>query len=74
MKRFIRTLAHAFVSTGTVAAATIIGTGSPVTSGAVLIPSLIAGALAAGHAAMPSTLGTDAPKPSVTTANFPSTH
>ena len=56
MKGFLRTLAHAFVSTASIAAAVTIQSGAPVTSGKVLIPSLIAGALAAGHAVMPSSL------------------
>jgi len=54
MKAFLKLLLHAFVSAAVVAAAGSLQSGGAVTSGNVLIPSLIAGALAAVHAALPS--------------------
>ncbi len=57
MKAFLRTLLHAFLSSAAVGASTALTSGSPVTSGNVLIPTLSAGALGAAHAMLPSTLG-----------------
>ena len=75
MKNFLRTLAHAAISAGAVTATTMIYSGSPITSHNVLFPSLIAGALAAGHAAMPSTIGAGITQPTATTktVTFPGT-
>lgn len=54
-KTFFKTLAHAAVSASLVAATSVVQSGAAITSGNVLIPSLVAGALAAVHALMPST-------------------
>ena len=53
----LKALLHLFVSTAAVGAVSSIAQGAPITSGAVLIPSLTAGALAVGHAAFPSIFG-----------------
>ena len=55
MKAFLKTLLHAFIS-GALVAASGAAMGGPITSKTVLIPSMVAGAAAAVHAAMPSTL------------------
>ena len=56
MSAFFKTLAHAFVSAALVSAAGA-AQGGAINSRNVLIPAIVAGALAAVHAALPSTLG-----------------
>ena len=55
MRAFLKTLFHAFVSAAAVTAVGAIQSG-PITSRGVLVPALAAGALAAVHAVLPSTL------------------
>ncbi len=50
----VKGFAHLFVSAAAVAAAAAVQSGAPVTSGNVLVPAVIAGLLAVGHAAFPS--------------------
>lgn len=79
-KSFFKGLLHMFVSTAAVAGANILMTGAPITSGNVLIPAVLAGGLAVGHAAFPSIIGAgqtntnanDATPPSAV-SNFPTT-
>ena len=54
MKAFLKSLAHLFVTAAATAATAHIVSGAALTSGNVLIPALTAGALAVGHALMPS--------------------
>jgi len=70
MKTFLKGLLHLFVSTAATAATAHIYSGAPITSGNVLVPSLVAGGLAVAHAAFPSIVGLPpaAPPP---TGNFP---
>ena len=73
MKKFLKTLLHAAVSSALVGATAAVTSGAPITSGNVLFPALVAGAAGAVHAALPSTVAdatADAmPRP---TAKFPS--
>lgn len=55
-KSILRTIAHAAVSTSVVAAAEVVKSGAPLTSGNVLVPALVAGLAAAFHAGMKSSL------------------
>ena len=57
-----KALAHLFVSTAITTAAGAIYSGAPITSGNVLIPGLVAGGLAVGHAVFPSIIAPQAPK------------
>lgn len=77
MNAILKGLAHLFVSTAAVSGTTVILTGDPITSGHVLIPSAIAGALAVGHAVFPSIIDWNPtpppPPPPTKDAKFPGT-
>ena len=73
MKAFFKGIVHAFVSVVVVNAAGHIMSGQPITSGAVLIPSLLAGGLAVGHAIAPSIIGPAKPPTSSSSSIFPGT-
>lgn len=53
MKNFWRKLARALITTTATGVAAATTSGDPITSGTVLIPSLVAGVIAGVHAALP---------------------
>ena len=75
MSTVLKGLLHMFVTVAATTATSHIVSGGALTSGNVLIPALIAGVFAVGHAAFPSIINdpnANAPA-STPTSNFPGT-